>query len=273
VPLSPYACANCGFWQRWFATPPTCPVCTDVRNALPEDGWDFVSAAAMPDRLTSSWIDHGDGLVEFRCSPHFGLGGVGWLLERSDGNVGFEAAPWYDDDAFAEIDRRGGIATLSSSHPHAYGALWQLQERFDAPIVLPRADHGWTKAFGVDLLYDDDHLLADELVLHRTGGHFDGHAVLHDVAHERLFAGDAFKVDVDSAGRAVAVSTHRAWHQRTPLSPGELRRYRDVLAPLPFRTVCSPFGLARGATTADVLAVVDHQLADRPTVIPMEVTT
>ena len=41
MPLSPWTCTNCGHWQRWFATPPSCPVCTDVRNALPDDGWDF----------------------------------------------------------------------------------------------------------------------------------------------------------------------------------------------------------------------------------------
>ena len=42
MPLRPYACANCGHWQRYFAPPPDCPVCTDTRNDLPEDGWQFL---------------------------------------------------------------------------------------------------------------------------------------------------------------------------------------------------------------------------------------
>ena len=41
MPLSHWACANCGFWQLHFA-PPDCPCCTDVRNDLPEDGWRFL---------------------------------------------------------------------------------------------------------------------------------------------------------------------------------------------------------------------------------------
>jgi len=270
--LKPYACANCGFWQRWFDVPPACPVCTDVRNALPPDGWDFVPVEAMAERVSCSWVEHDGDLLEFRTSPRFGLDSVGWLLLRSDGNVAFEAAGWYSDEALDEIDRRGGISMLSSSHPHGYGALWQLQDRFDAPLAITLADHGWTKALHVQRPYDDVLAIRPDLVLHRTGGHFDGHAVLHDATNRRLFAGDAVKFDVDGDGRAVAVSCHQAWHQRTPLTHNELRRYREVIAPLDFDTVCSPFGLARGARTTNVVALFDDQLAAVPTVEPMEVS-
>ena len=50
MPLEHYTCTNCGFWQRYFAAPPDCPVCTDVRNDLPENGWEFVSANEMAER-------------------------------------------------------------------------------------------------------------------------------------------------------------------------------------------------------------------------------
>lgn len=272
MPLSPYACANCGFWQRWFDTPPSCPVCTDVRNALPEDGWDFVTPAGVEERVACSWIDHGSGLVEFRTAPRFGLDSRGWLLERLGGNIAFEAAAWYDDDALTEIERRGGIAVAASSHPHGYGALWLLQDRFGADVAIARADHGWTKAFRVTLPFDDSLELAPGLTLHRTGGHFDGHVVLHDADHRLLFSGDAVKFDVGPAGRAIAVSCHKAWHQQTPLTHDELAGYREVLAPLAFDTVCSPFELARAATTEQVLALLDAQLAGRPTVAPMPIS-
>lgn len=264
-------CANCGFWQRWFDTPPSCPVCSDVRNALPDGGWEFLRPEEVDRRVTCSWVDHGDGLVEFRTTPRFGLDTRGWLLERTDGNVAFEAAAWYDEDALTEIDRRGGIVAAAASHPHAYGALWQLQDRFDADVTIARADHSWTKAFRVTTAFDDGWELAAGLTLHRTGGHFDGHVVLHDAAHHRLFGGDAVKFDTGSDGRAKAVSAHKAWHQRTPLTHGEIARYREVLAPLRFDSVCSPFDLARDATTEHVVALFDAQLAGRPTVEPMEI--
>ena len=33
MPLSWFACANCGFWQRHFA-PPDCPVCSPGAGAI-----------------------------------------------------------------------------------------------------------------------------------------------------------------------------------------------------------------------------------------------
>ena len=44
MPLTYWACGNCGFWQRHFQ-PSDCPVCVDVRNELPADGWRFLSQA------------------------------------------------------------------------------------------------------------------------------------------------------------------------------------------------------------------------------------
>ena len=130
MPLKPYACSNCGHWQKYFAPPPDCPVCTDTRNDLPHDGWHFRPAEEVRGMLRGHWRRLERDMVAFSTSPPFGLNGTGWLLLHPDGNVAFEAAPFYTDDMLAEIERLGGIRFLASSHVHGYGALWQLQDVF-----------------------------------------------------------------------------------------------------------------------------------------------
>ncbi len=267
MPLTPYACGNCGFWQRYFAAPPDCPVCTDVRNDLPEDGWRFHTVADARDRLTGHWRRLDRDLVAFSTAPPFGLNGTGWLLLHPDGNVAFEAAPFYTDAMLEEIARLGGIRTLAASHAHGYGALWQLQDAFAPEILaIQKDDLRMTKAFRVTWPYDDQLELRPGLTLHHVGGHYEGQAVLHDASRRILFCGDAFKIDQDANGNNLAVSTHKAFHKAIPLSAAEVRRYRDVIASLDFDTVCTPFEYAPGVDRSIALAVLDDQFAHAPSV-------
>ncbi|GAA2390612.1 hypothetical protein GCM10010420_13110 [Streptomyces glaucosporus] len=263
--LSMYACAHCGHWQRWFGTPPACPVCTDVRNALPEDGWNLLEEKAVGALLTADWHQPVPGVTGFSAVPSFGLGSTGWLIGSEAGNVAWEAAPYYPPDALAEIERLGGIARLGSSHVHGYGALWQLQRYFDPPVVaVGTRDLEWTKAFRVTWPVDEALELAPGLTVYRTGGHFDGHCVLHDARRGILFCGDALKVDLDGTTPR-ALSCHKAYHARVPLSHDEVRRYRAVIGELEFEAVATPFEFAAPVTTADVVRLFDRRLSGRPT--------
>ena len=268
MPLSPYACANCGFWQRWFAAPPDCPVCLDVRNDLPEDGWRFLPEAEVRATHTGAWRSLAPDLVEFRTSPAQGLAGAGWLLLRPEGNVAFEAAPFYSADMVAEIARLGGVSAIAASHAHGYGALWQLQNAYpDAPLAIHTGDLQLTKAFRVTLPYDEPLALAPGLTLHPVGGHYAGQAALHDAAGRRLFCGDMLKIEQDDDGRATALSAHKAYHKAIPLTPAERRRYRDVVAPLDFTAVLTPFEYAPDIGREQVLDFLDAGLTRPPTAL------
>jgi hypothetical protein len=267
-----YACTNCGHWQRWPAPGPTvCPVCADVRNALPDDGFAFATTDEVDAQLTCSWGPTVcAGITEFRCAPRFGLDSRGWVIESDVGLVGFECAPWYSAEALEELRRRGGLQVLASSHVHGYGALWRLQEQVDPPVVAVGVrDLVWTKAFRVTWPADDVLVLAPDLTLHRTGGHFDGHSVLHDSRRGVLFCGDSMKIDLDDAGNAIALSAHKAFHAQIPLSHGELRHYRSVVERLDFETVFTPFEGATGITTKNVLNLVDRLLSGPPSAGPV----
>ena len=267
--LSPYACANCGFWQVHFASPPDCPVCSDVRNDLPEDGWRFLPLAEVATSHDGGWREVAPGLTAFTTTPALGLAGTGWLIERAQGgNIAFEAAPFYTPAMLAEIARRGGIAVLASSHPHGYGALWQLQAAFSPPVVaIHVGDLAMTKAFRVTWPYDEPLDLGGGFALHPVGGHYAGQAALHDVVGRRLFCGDMFKVEQDADGRATALSSHKAFHKDIPLTRSELRRYREVIAPLAFDALLTPLEYAPDIGRDTALRLLDEALGRPPGVV------
>ena len=126
-----------------------------------------------------------------------------------------------------------------------------------------------TKAFRVTHPYDETHRLAPGMTLHHVGGHYDGQAVLHDAAARRLFSGDVFKIDQDPEGRAVAISTHKAFHKQIPMTRAELEHYRAVLAPLSFDEVCTPFERAPDIDDRLCAAFLDYALQAPPSAAPV----
>ncbi len=261
--LNPLICTNCGYWQRHFAVPQRCPVCEDHRHVLPDDGYAFLTPAAAAEAHTTVWDELEDGVWRFRLDPPIGIGPMGYLVERETGNVAFEGCGWYSDAALEHIASLGGVAWASASHPHAYGALWQLAERFAPQVALAVHDLDWATAFTVTRPYDDVLDLGGGLVLHRTAGHFDGHAVLHDARHGILFAGDALKLRLDPTDerRALEISCHKAFVRGVPLTEAELGGYREVFARLEFEQIWTPFEQGANAGRAAALALVDQQLA------------
>ena len=269
MPLSHWACANCGFWQLHF-DPPDCPVCTDVRNDLPEDGWRFLPERDVAQAHDGEARQVADDLWAFTTTPHLGLGGTGWLIVRSadeGGNIAFEAAPYYSAAMLDTLRELGGIGRLAASHPHGYGALFQLQREFDPPVLaIQKDDLAYTKAFRVTAPYDDTLELGGGYTLHHTGAHYAGQAALHDANAKRLFCGDMFKIDQDETGRSTHVSSHKAFHKDIPLTHAELRQYRDVVAGLDFDAVLTPFEYAPEVGRDLALAILDDALSRPPQV-------
>jgi len=104
------------------------------------------------------------------------------------------------------------------------------------------------------------------LELHLTAGHFDGHTVLYDRTRRILFCGDALKFALDPTDRrrATTISAHKAFVRGVPLTAGELRRYRDVFAPLDFTQTWTPFEQVTNSGRSQALALIDAMLTTRP---------
>ena len=86
----------------------------------------------------------------------------------------------FSEAALRQVASLGGVDVLSASHPHSYGALWQIQDRFDPELCLAAGDFTWSSALRVSWPYDERLEPLPGLELHVTAGHFDGHAVLFD---------------------------------------------------------------------------------------------
>jgi hypothetical protein len=270
--LPAWLCDNCGFWQRYFEVPSSCPLCLDARHVVPADGWMFHRADDARAQTACTWTELEDGVWRFANEPAVGIGPMGYLIRCDGHNVAFESCGVLSDAALDHVAALGGVDVAAASHPHAYGALWQLQDRFDCEIALHPGDLAWSGAFRVTWPYDDELEIAAGLRLHHTAGHFAGHAVLHDAQRRILFCGDALKFELDPADerQASAISAHKAFVRGVPLTHGELRRYRDVFATLVFEQTWTPFEQAANAGREAVLAFVDGQLCGRPSAAPVQ---
>lgn len=172
-------------------------------------------------------------------NPPIGIGARGYLILHPAGNIAFEATGFYSPDALDLIDARGGIRFSSASHPHAYGAGWQLQERFNPKVVIHVADLTWTNTLHVAYPMDDKLELHAGYTLHHTGGHFDGHTILHLAERKILFAGDALKFHL--ADSPTGISCYKAFNRRLPLSHTEIERYAAVIGNLDFDETYTTF--------------------------------
>jgi hypothetical protein len=263
-----YLCAHCGFWQHAFAPPLGCPICSDVRHTLPPEGYRFLAPDQAAQATHCSWEEVAPSVLRLANEPTIGIGTCAYLIERPEGNILFEGLAWYDDALLAEIDGRGGVRWASASHPHAYGALWRIQERWECEVAMACADLNWTQAFRVTWPFDERLELAPGLTLLRTGGHFAGHTVLYHGAAQLLFAGDALKIHWDD-GRATGLSCHKAFNRQIPLSHDEMQRYREVMQPLAFTGLLTSFDYHLGLGHNAAMRLFETRLADRPSCAPI----
>ena len=267
MPLAYFVCEHCGFWQRHFA-PDRCPVCEDFRHPLPPNGWAFSPAAAVAARTHCRVEEPFPGLLAITADPPVGIGPSGYVLRTPHGNVAFEGCGWYNDDALDAIADAGGVRWASASHPHVYGALWRLCERFAPELVLHRDDLAFAKALPVAWAYDDRAGLAPGVTLVHTAGHTPGHTALvwdgaPDVGRpgRMLFCGDAFKYTIDAAGAATSISTHLAFDADVPLTRAQLEGYARTLAPVDAATVVTPWEVVTSGGIAAARALLALELA------------
>ncbi|MCQ8184665.1 hypothetical protein [Parvularcula maris] len=268
--LTHYACTHCGGWLLWFEgkQPLSCPVCMDPRNALPENGFSFVTLAEAQSGRTTEITRVAPNLRVARETPALGLGSAGWLVSTDSGTVSIEAAGCYSDSALSEI---GSLHRIAATHPHGYGAMWQLQAHSSAPVSIHRLDIPHTKAFKVTMPLDDQGHLAPSIRYRKLGGHYDGQCAFYDEEGACLFLGDALKVDYGTSGEAVALSVHKGFHYAIPLTHSEIRRYREVAESFPFRNVATTFDYAEGLSREFVLAFYDKLLSMPLTTEPIRI--
>jgi hypothetical protein len=236
-------------------------VCNDFRHTPPARPFRFFTPEQAAAEVASTWSEVQPGVWEIRAEPSLGIGTVAYFLEHAAGNILWDGAAFYSDAALDFIAERGGIQWLSASHPHAYGAAWQLQERFAPTLAIQVLDLPWTNTLRVSWPFDERLEMAPGLEIRRTGGHFDGHSILFWREKKLLFAGDMLKFHFEQ--RPTGISCHKAFNRQVPISHGEILCYREAIRDLDFERVFTSFDSC-ACTRDDALALFEAQLRGAP---------
>jgi glyoxylase-like metal-dependent hydrolase (beta-lactamase superfamily II) len=196
------------------------------------------------------------GLTGMRCEPPLGIGPVGYLVQTAAGNVLWDCPSFVDEAIVGEVRARGGLAAISASHPHFYGAMSDWSEAFGgAPILLPEADQEWVLRADSRISHWQDRIeLLPGLTAIRCGGHFEGSSVLHWPAGAgglgALFTGDTMYVAADPRW----VSFMRSYPNLIPLGAAAVRDITAAVSPLRFDRIYGNPGwdrfIASGAAEA-----------------------
>lgn len=189
------------------------------------------------------WEELLPGLWHFWNDPVEGIGSHSYLIQHENGNILFEGATVYSQSALAQITKLGGIRIASASHPHTYGALWQLQDHFDAAIAMHVSDLNWTNAFRVTHPIQTNMELTSGIRLIHAGVHFPGQSFMSYDAHGIVFCGDAMKFDLaqNDLRSAVGISSHKSYVRSIPLTQTEISTYQDAFNQISFSKAYSPF--------------------------------
>jgi glyoxylase-like metal-dependent hydrolase (beta-lactamase superfamily II) len=175
------------------------------------------------------------GLTGIASEPDVGVGQRALLVCTAEGNLLWDPAPFVDDAAFEAVRAAGGLAAISSSHPHMYGAAVEWSRTFDVPILLPEADEAWLMRPDADVRRWAGKLQPlPGVTLVQCGGHFAGSSVLHWTAGAEgrgaILCGDTIFVTPGEDRVSFVYSAP----VRLPLAEAGVRGILDALAPYEF---------------------------------------
>jgi glyoxylase-like metal-dependent hydrolase (beta-lactamase superfamily II) len=230
--VTAYICETCGAqFAPSDAPPPSCPVCEDARQWVPEDGQRWIE----PDELRARHRNElrRDGAFDgVGIDPSFAIGQRAVLVPAGERTFLWDCIPLLDDDAAAAI---GSLAGIAISHPHYYSGMVEWAHRFDCPVLLHADDREWIMRPdpAIELWSGETLSLGDGLTLIRCGGHFAGGTVLHVAGEDALLSGDIVQVIPDRGW----VGFMYSYPNLIPLPEAAVRGIAAALEPYAFDTI------------------------------------
>ncbi|MGH3328628.1 MAG: hypothetical protein ACRDPT_12670 [Streptomycetales bacterium] len=233
--MTAWVCATCGVQHADTVRPPgVCPICADERQYVPAGGqrWTTLESLVQAGHRMR-FRDEEPGLVGIGVEPEFGIGQRALLVRTPAGNLLWDPPGFLDDEAIARVTQLGGLAAVSSSHPHFYGVHVAWSREFGGvPVLVPEADKAWVMRPDTAVeLWSGTREVLPGVTLVQCGGHFAGSAVVHwrDGADGRgaLLTGDTVTVVPDTR----YVSFMRSYPNLIPLPEHEINHILDTLAP------------------------------------------
>jgi glyoxylase-like metal-dependent hydrolase (beta-lactamase superfamily II) len=233
-------CTTCGTqFAESEAPPEACPICQDERQYVPPEGQRWTTLEELRASHRAEIREEEPGLTGIGAEPSFAIGQRALLVQAPDGNVLWDCTSFLDDEIKARVEKLGGIAAISISHPHYYSSMVEWAEAFDAPIYLHAADREWVMRPSDHIVFweEERRKLGPGLTLVRCGGHYEGGTVLHWVAGAEgrgaLLSGDIVQVIPDRS----YVSFMYSYPNLIPLDPAAVERIVDAVAPFEFEQI------------------------------------
>lgn len=235
--MSFWTCEQCGAQFPDSAAPPaSCPICEDERQYVNWKGQTWLTREQLAAGHKLVWRDD-LGIPGIGVEPGFAIGQRALLLREADGCVLWDCVPLVTPEAVEHVRSLGGLKAIAISHPHYYGAVADWSEAFGgAPVYLHGDDRQWiTRPHPTIVPWSGDSFaISDDIVLVRTGGHFDGGTILHWRAGAEgrgtLLTGDVATVAMDRR----SLSFMYSFPNYIPLNAAAVRRIAGAVAPLAF---------------------------------------
>ncbi|MCP2046725.1 MBL fold metallo-hydrolase [Paenarthrobacter histidinolovorans] len=236
-------CSACAV-EREEPVPDLCPICTDERQYVPEDGQQWL---ALEDLATAGQqtvlVDNEPGLMGIRTQPKVGIGQTAQLVMTPAGSLLWDPPGYLDADMVGAVLERGPVLAVAASHPHMYGVQVEWSRQLGGiPVLVADADKEWLgRRDGSVNFWSGTATIADGLTLHQTGGHFPGSAVVHWAAGAEgrgvLLTGDSVFPNPDRR----SVSFMRSYPNHLPLSGAVSLRIAAQLDELTFDRIYGNF--------------------------------
>jgi hypothetical protein len=199
-----FICTTCGTqFAETPAAPPACPICDEYRQYVAPAGQEWTTLEHLR-RTHTQAVRREAELVGVGVAPMFGIGQRALLVRTPAGNVLWDCVSLLDPATVELIEGLGGLTAIAISHPHYYTTMVEWSRAFgDVPVWLHARDRDFVMRDDPCLRFweEDTRELLPGLTLVRSGGHFEGGAVLH-CAHlcggkGALLAGDLLQVVAD----------------------------------------------------------------------------
>jgi hypothetical protein len=257
-------CTACGTqFEAEHTTPPAhCPICCDVRQAVPPTGQAWTTLERLRITHVNGWRKLREHLYEIRTQPEFAIGQRALLALTPDGNVLWDCLALIDDATVDLVKALGGISAIAISHPHYYSTMVEWAHAFGCPIWLHEADREWVQRGDPSVSFWSGATLQLNAytTLLKLGGHFPGATVLHWATEEgTLLSGDVLQVTPDRTH----VSFMLSYPNYLPLSAQTVREMARTLDGFDYTAVYGSFNHAEIESNGKqaVRASVDRYVA------------
>ena len=233
--MTSFLCKACGTQFPQADEPPAkCPICTDERQYIPNEGQQWVTYDDVRASHRADIREEQTKLTGIGMKPEFGIGQRALLLESASGNVLWDCLPLLDEMG-SFVESRGGLRAIAISHPHYYTTMVEWAHRFECPILIHELEREWVQRPDdrIEVWSGDVHELWDDLTLLRLGGHFAGGQVLHWRSGDALLSGDIVQVLPGSRW----VGFMYSYPMLIPLPPREVERIAAALEPWEFERI------------------------------------